>query len=314
MAVKTLYFKEHEGTVHNPIGQLSSVPSMPWWSSFGPQSVYGEPYDLLKPSTMENPIGGDRVTAVKQVRRDTRQDLDKGNTIHFTVFRGDCKISSEGQKPPQTAISLQTALPEHRALIDLGFGQPVVDQCYGLYAAYGSQIPGRVMLPMNMTTDDDGPIFVNPKQYHGIIRRRKSRAKAELENRPIRKRKPYMHLSRHLHAMRRPRGTGGRFLNSGNGKGGAVAKKAYDVEISQPTGSHSSEVLQSDSGGTNGGGSNLSGSEVTSMYSKRDLDHFSINLLGPPVHSFSVMMDNGHSIVMPSKWVAAAEDCCNLKV
>lgn len=45
------------------------------------------------------------------------------------------------------------------------------------------------MLPMNMTTDD-GPIFVNPKQYHGIIRRRKTRAKAVLlESKTTKKRK-----------------------------------------------------------------------------------------------------------------------------
>lgn len=35
------------------------------------------------------------------------------------------------------------------------------------------------MLPMNLSTDD-GPIFVNAKQYHGILRRRRSRAKAEM--------------------------------------------------------------------------------------------------------------------------------------
>lgn len=44
------------------------------------------------------------------------------------------------------------------------------------------------MLPLNLATDD-GPIFVNAKQYHGIIRRRKSRAKAVLENKMTRKRK-----------------------------------------------------------------------------------------------------------------------------
>ncbi|XP_076935493.1 nuclear transcription factor Y subunit A-5-like [Bidens hawaiensis] len=99
---------------------------------------------------------------------------------------------------------------------------PMVADHYlnGLYAAYGSlpmiqphlvQIaPARVPLPLDLS--EDGPIYVNAKQYHGILRRRQIRAKLEAQNKLVKNRKPYLHESRHKHALNRVRGSGGRFI------------------------------------------------------------------------------------------------------
>ncbi|KAJ0806255.1 putative transcription factor Hap2/NF-YA family [Helianthus annuus] len=242
--------------------------------------------------------------------------------MRFIIWRKSCiwiikevcdsKISSNGQKPVQlqAACSLQSAAQEFGGHLELGFGQPAVicgkypygDQYYGVLAAYGPQIAGRVMLPLNMSTDD-GPTFVNAKQYHGIIRRRLSRAKAEMMKKVTKSRKPYLHLSRHLHAKRRPRGCGGRFLNTKELEK-SKAENLNSKPMDHPTGSQRSEVLQCDNE-TNYGRPHMSGTEVTSMFSMGDLNHFPIGNLS--VVSLSDMMMSSNAIRgfgTQNKWVA----------
>ncbi|XP_027329812.1 nuclear transcription factor Y subunit A-7-like isoform X2 [Abrus precatorius] len=105
--------------------------------------------------------------------------------------------------------------PYYRSIFAPYDAQPYPPQPYGGHPMVHLQLMGIQQAGVPLPTDTvEEPVFVNAKQYHGILRRRQSRAKAESEKKTTRNRKPYLHESRHLHALRRARGCGGRFLNS----------------------------------------------------------------------------------------------------
>lgn len=127
---------------------------------------------------------------------------------------------------------------------------PYVDPYYGnIITTYGGQammhphMMGVLQPGVPLPTDAvEEPVYVNAKQYHGILRRRQSRAKAESENKLIKCRKPYLHESRHLHALKRARGCGGRFLNSKSKDGDQEEEEEEDRNQScNPPSSSSSE-------------------------------------------------------------------------
>jgi hypothetical protein len=109
------------------------------------------------------------------------------------------------------------------------------------------------------------PIYVNPKQYERIMKRRAQRERLEKKYPGFSmKRKAYLHESRHRHACNRKRGPGGRFLTKEEMaafKKELIAKDVADAKAAAEKGNGG--------GGGSGGGSSSSSSSSSSSLRRR---------------------------------------------
>ncbi|XP_066360073.1 nuclear transcription factor Y subunit A-10-like [Miscanthus floridulus] len=310
---------------------------LPWWA--GPTAapmLCGEPLGLGRPVAALSPEDHSRDGRfqVLQGPLDPPVPLLKAPVAQQQPERGlpellNLSVAHQGKgkkgSEHSATVALQSPFAIYNGRFELGLGQSMIsadnsyaDQHYGLLSPYpmGATPGGRMLIPLNMPTE--APIYVNAKQYDAIVRRRCARAKAERENRLVKARKPYLHESRHQHALRRPRGSGGRFLNTkkqSNGKdAGGGSKATFSNPLMRQVASPSSEIQQSDLGNPSSV-SSLSGSEVSSMYDREDMDHYhSLDHLCTPFFTpLPSIMDGDHGVVgNPFKWAAASEVCCDL--
>jgi len=119
---------------------------------------------------------------------------------------------TQTHQPQQVTATTTTASSTGQASGSGGQNQNIIMMVPG--AAGGSPTIQRIPLPEML---EEEPLYVNAKQYHRILKRRQARAKLEADGRIPKERKKYLHESRHLHALKRVRGEGGKF-NSHDGK------------------------------------------------------------------------------------------------
>lgn len=114
---------------------------------------------------------------------------------------------------PQRRMSQVTSpsIPNPQAIMNHAAGRNAVAP--PMPPAQPMQHPPSPEMPQG--GQEESPLYVNAKQFHRILKRRVARQRLEEALRLTSKgRKPYLHESRHNHAMRRPRGPGGRFLTA----------------------------------------------------------------------------------------------------
>lgn len=217
--------------------QSSTPNSHPWWQNL--QNITDIPSsgqqknDSINSGTLHQQSTADGIVKDKETNSASRSDLNRSNN---------------GQEQQPNDANADMELAGHSIMLT---PYQYTDPQYGGMFTYGALMhhhllgyhPARMPLPLEM---EEEPVYVNAKQYHGILRRRQIRAKADLEKKLVKNKKPYLHESRHKHAMRRARGSGGRFLNTkkldGDVKKSTSEEQSISREITSAQSCHSASA------------------------------------------------------------------------